>query len=306
MAKTFDVTLRKRLTEFDLIIRNLPYRDHLVLFSKTYLEAMINYLSLQKFIVGEADSTLQAEIDDLLARAFNMLNNKITMESQIGLTNVKFVDGGAQTEFGSDLTEIGEESFNTLQNVTELLSRQIRVIHKKFAGYARSAFILRSHSIEPLETTFERLRDNMVLHSIGSTTADTFLDFKSEMILNESRFDIFYLAALQTEAVLNLLFDADCYADVYINDIGSGMILRSGNDTFHLIKFLSLDSVFGFLSDLNEVLECLLSLDASDLYLDSEMSVGIVRYRILDEMDNFSLDHFDEDELEDVDYVTIE
>ena len=58
MAQTYNIYLRKRLTEFDLIIRNLPYRDGLVIYNRMYLDAMVNYLYLQKFIVGDTDTKL--------------------------------------------------------------------------------------------------------------------------------------------------------------------------------------------------------------------------------------------------------
>ena len=51
MAQAYDIYLNKRLTEFDIIIKNLPLRDGLVAHTKMYLDAMINYLYLQKFIV---------------------------------------------------------------------------------------------------------------------------------------------------------------------------------------------------------------------------------------------------------------
>ena len=62
MAQTYNIYLRKRLTEFDLIIRNLPYRDGLVIYNRMYLDAMVNYLYLQKFIVGDTDTKLVSEI----------------------------------------------------------------------------------------------------------------------------------------------------------------------------------------------------------------------------------------------------
>ena len=67
MAQTYNIYLRKRLTEFDLIIRNLPYRDGLVIYNRMYLDAMVNYLYLQKFIVGDTDTKLVSEIDTFQA-----------------------------------------------------------------------------------------------------------------------------------------------------------------------------------------------------------------------------------------------
>ena len=75
MAQTYNIYLRKRLTEFDLIIRNLPYRDGLVIYNRMYLDAMVNYLYLQKFIVGDTDTKLVSEIDNLLERVFNIFSS---------------------------------------------------------------------------------------------------------------------------------------------------------------------------------------------------------------------------------------
>ena len=73
MAQTYNIYLRKRLTEFDLIIRNLPYRDGLIIYNRMYLDAMVNYLTLQKYIIGDSDVQLSSEIDDLLERVYNCL-----------------------------------------------------------------------------------------------------------------------------------------------------------------------------------------------------------------------------------------
>ena len=75
MAQTYNIYLRRRLTEFDLIIRNLPYRDGLVIYNRMYLDAMVNYLYLQKFIVGDTDTKLVSEIDNLLERVFNIFSS---------------------------------------------------------------------------------------------------------------------------------------------------------------------------------------------------------------------------------------
>ena len=55
MAQEYNIYLRKRLTEFDVIIKNLSYRDGLIMYNKMYLDAMVNYLCLQRFIIGESE-----------------------------------------------------------------------------------------------------------------------------------------------------------------------------------------------------------------------------------------------------------
>lgn len=38
MAQEYNIYLRKRLTEFDVIIKNLPYRDGLIMYNKMYFK----------------------------------------------------------------------------------------------------------------------------------------------------------------------------------------------------------------------------------------------------------------------------
>lgn len=86
MAQTYNIYLRKRLTEFDLIIRNLPYRDGLVIYNRMYLDAMVNYLYLQKFIVGDTDTKLVSEIDNLLERVFNIFSSGMELGAELELS----------------------------------------------------------------------------------------------------------------------------------------------------------------------------------------------------------------------------
>lgn len=97
MANTYNVYLRRRLTEFDIIIQNLPYRDGLIFHSKMYLDAMLNYLFVQKFIVGSHDTELQTKIDDLLERVMNAFHNSATLTFDAETLAMKPISGNTNT-----------------------------------------------------------------------------------------------------------------------------------------------------------------------------------------------------------------
>ena len=83
MAQAYDIYLNKRLTEFDIIIKNLPLRDGLVAHTKMYLDAMINYLYLQKFIDGKHNAQLQARKDEILEEVFNKFDNTLSLNASV-------------------------------------------------------------------------------------------------------------------------------------------------------------------------------------------------------------------------------
>ena len=132
MAQTYNIYLRKRLTEFDLIIRNLPYRDGLVIYNRMYLDAMVNYLYLQKFIVGDTDTKLVSEIDNLLERVFNIFSSGMELGAELELFAAKPTGGSTELVLTTGKANIGEESFNTFQNVTQLYVESDSDIYKGY------------------------------------------------------------------------------------------------------------------------------------------------------------------------------
>ena len=115
MAQEYNIYLRKRLTEFDVIIKNLPYRDGLIMYNKMYLDAMVNYLCLQRFIIGESDADLRTEIDELLERVFNTFQSKVEIDLDVELAAGKPISGQSDLVFATNPFEMGEETYEVFQ-----------------------------------------------------------------------------------------------------------------------------------------------------------------------------------------------
>lgn len=65
--KQFDVFLAERLTECDLLVYSIPYRDGLSIQSQMVLRSCVEYYSLLKMIAARHGSVLVARIDQTLA-----------------------------------------------------------------------------------------------------------------------------------------------------------------------------------------------------------------------------------------------
>ena len=141
MAQEYNIYLRKRLTEFDVIIKNLPYRDGLIMYNKMYLDAMVNYLCLQRFIIGESDANLRTEIDDLLERVFNTFQNKVEIDLDVELAAGKPISGQSDLVFTTSPFEMGEETYEVFQNLTKLTTSALQYDLAKSIGSGRSDLI---------------------------------------------------------------------------------------------------------------------------------------------------------------------
>lgn len=209
MAQTYNIYLRKRLTEFDLIIRNLPYRDGLVIYNRMYLDAMVNYLYLQKFIVGDTDTKLVSEIDNLLERVFNIFSSGMELCAELELFAAKPTGGSTELVLTTGKANIGEESFNTFQNVTQLLTNTLKYDIAKSLGSGSTEMELRTAPASTLKEALEKFKNTMLLDSDASTSAITHGEAETDMVLTTNDFDIFYMLSVEGEAMMNLLFSAD-------------------------------------------------------------------------------------------------
>ena len=74
MVKEFDIYLKRRITECDLIVYSLPYRDGLTATNRIILESCIESYALQKFVAMQFGSELVSHIDKMIKTCYERLN----------------------------------------------------------------------------------------------------------------------------------------------------------------------------------------------------------------------------------------
>lgn len=305
MAQTYNIYLRKRLTEFDLIIRNLPYRDGLVIYNRMYLDAMVNYLYLQKFIVGDTDTKLVSEIDNLLERVFNIFSSGMELGAELELFAAKPTGGSTELVLTTGKANIGEESFNTFQNVTQLLTNTLKYDIAKSLGSGSTEMELRTAPASTLKEALEKFKNTMLLDSDASTSAITHGEAETDMVLTTNDFDIFYMLSVEGEAMMNLLFSADFEMWYTLGTGDSSMCLTVENSGVQSKKFMTYESFLNLVLEIGNILQCFIFPDESGSLLSSELNIGMKRHRLLSEMDNLTLSEHDDITLEELDYVIL-
>ena len=81
MAKEFDIYLNNRLTQCDIIVYSIPYRDGLTVVNRVILESCLDNYLLQKFVAAQTGSELEAHIDKMI----KICNEKLSVGTMIGV-----------------------------------------------------------------------------------------------------------------------------------------------------------------------------------------------------------------------------
>lgn len=305
MAQTYNIYLRKRLTEFDLIIRNLPYRDGLIIYNRMYLDAMVNYLTLQKYIIGDSDVQLSSEIDDLLERVYNIFSNGMELGAELEVFAAKPTGGSTSAVLSTNETEVHEETFNTFQNVTQLLTSALKYDIAKSLGSGATEMELSSAPASTLKEALENFEDDILLDADVSTAAVVNAEGNSEVVLDTSNPNLFYLLSVEGEAMMNLLFSADFEMWYTLGTGNSSMYLSVENNGVESKKFMTYESFLNLILEVGNILQCFIFPEESEAQLHSELGVGMMRYRLLSDMDNSALNEHDELTLDELDYVIL-
>lgn len=305
MAQTYNIYLRKRLTEFDLIIRNLPYRDGLIIYNRMYLDAMVNYLTLQKYIIGDSDVQLSSEIDDLLERVYNIFSNGMELGAELEVFAAKPTGGSTSAVLSTNETEVHEETFNTFQNVTQLLTSALKYDIAKSLGSGATEMELSSAPASTLKEALENFEDDILLDADVSTAAVVNAEGDSEVVLDTSNPNLFYLLSVEGEAMMNFLFSADFEMWYTLGTGNSSMYLSVENNGVESKKFMTYESFLNLILEVGNILQCFIFLEESEAQLHSELGVGMMRYRLLSDMDNSALNEHDELTLDELDYVIL-
>ena len=305
MAQTYKIYLKKRLTEFDLIIKNLPYRDGIIIYNKLYLDAMVNYLNIEKSIIGYTDIELTTQIDNILEQIFNIFNNGLEINADVSFICQKSVLFNSEAKLDGSLKLINEEcfnAFNTLTNLTALISNYEVA---KSLGAGHNSMELSTRFINTLKKCFNKMNNQLSLNTELLTNATKFTSISTDMDFKTSNFDIFYFIAVQCEAVCSLFCNADIELWYTLGNAKNNMILNVYNNSVKSEKFISYNDLLSLVAEINTILYCIICPSSQSSILNSKIDVEIKRCRLLNEVDNSTLVDMDTESLNDLDYVII-
>lgn len=135
MAKEFDIYLNKRLTECDIIVYSIPYRDGLTVTNRMILNSCLNNYILQKMIAIQAGSCLVSHIDKMIKICCERLGIRMTLDSVVDFCMQKVLAPDlCGIEIHADEIEMLASSFISAKSSVNLCVSPILASVKKSLG----------------------------------------------------------------------------------------------------------------------------------------------------------------------------
>ena len=181
MAKEFDIYLNRRLTECDIIVYSIPYRDGLTVMERLILQTCLESYTLQKFVAIEAGSELVAHIDEMIKECREKLDaplafgNSADFEVHYALNPVS-----SKLILNSDTTKFLCNTFASAQNVLEFTASSVYAQTKKPFGKAHTEIEITAELKESLKNALEHhpiiaKSSECMLQIIGSKNMDEYI-----------------------------------------------------------------------------------------------------------------------------------
>lgn len=317
MARTYDVYLRNtlveldvmvrgRLSECDMVIQNLPYRDRITVYATLYLDAVIDYLCLQKLIVGKHNMAIQAEIDRILERVFNEFTNNSSLAAELSATMNQAT--GVSSGLILKTLDLGvqEESFAAAPAFMNLTSAALHYDLQKLFNTDGAKMTLTTRGADTVKTAFEKFNGLSVFSAATESHAEKHTEAWANLPLRTDEMDIFHMAVMRCEALMNLACEADCGIWFSLGSGTNALSLSAHMGDLVVQKYCPFENVLSLLGEINEKLVGFISLDAIGAALDVSVAASMRRYRRLNEIDPFAFSEIDAMSVEALDYIVLD
>lgn len=306
MAKEFDIFLKQHLTQCDLIVYSIPYRDSLSAANRLILETALHGYVLQKLAAVQMGSELSSHIDEMIKLCMEKLN----MDTGLGASaevktydKLLLIDNPLiiQAQTIQMMWRMLTEAENGLLLAVQPLETQLSL------SSGRGSFPVTADALvaDTLKRSLLNLRQAVVSGAAATASQTDFLHIDSPVAAGFSLGSLCYQMTVDAETAVEIA--------AIVLGAGIGRSLGAWYDSITLgsnetetwcHKFVAVQTVTSILQEASGKLIKLLYPDSSTVTVKiPDVDVCMSRYRLLSEMDDLTLEDFDDMTLKELDYV---
>ncbi len=305
--REYDVYLRQRLTEADVIIRSIPLRDGISVTNRIMLETMLRYYTLQKFVAARMESALVTEIDGVLSRIFSLIGQETELR----------IDAEFAARYKNELERNGIElslddvagylhGFLAVSDAMALTLSDIETGTKVSLGEGENRIGLESLCRGDVKRAMERASSALsILSSEPDTAKKTAETVYSGLLLDSGEFPLFYRLSCGVEAAFSIAVDI---AEIELHySLGSGedaIVLAASTADTAAVKSIEVADAIVLFASASAALRYFFALDDS-IAITTSASAAIRRLRALSEVDGDTLADIDGMTLDELYYVEL-
>lgn len=307
--QTFDVYLKKRLTEIDVIISQLVQRDTFTLYNHLYLLCSLSELELLKTITGETGMELDARILYLEERVHEYMNSEMYLSAQADLLSQVTAGGNAEMVlYAEELNAIKKDLISS-EAILEIFVEPLDYYIAHSFGTVDFDMMLVADQLEFLKEGFEQFSSKMYLFAESEFASSKVAHPNGlDMFLYTEPMGLFYMASISGQTEMQLYADPidDYLLEKVLHDLDAITYLTATIDSIlHLEKFTASENVLHVFAEIAEVLIGIVVPSGLEMVLSCEASTSMKKYRLVSEMDDYTVSEFDNMTLHELDYITI-
>lgn len=306
---TYDVYLKRRLTEIDVIITQLVQRDSFAMYDWLTLFATMDELEIRKALKVESEMILDTRLEDFLEYVHEKINSDMYLNASADLLRQVLAEGETEMVLSADEMDILEKSFISSDSVLEISVSPLDYYIAHSFGRVDFNMEMLINDLQTLKYSLEKFENQFVLSADVDFSSQKNIDIEElSMFLNVAPTDIFYLLTIGGNAVTNLYaqpLDEYILKKVLHNLDAQLTLSASADDVWGMIKGIGIEDVLNIFTEIAETLIQFVYPTTADMIISCEGSAGLKRYRLLSEMDDHALSDFDDMTLEEVDYVIL-
>jgi len=309
MAKEFDIFLNNRLTQCDIIVYSIPFRDGLTAAHRMILESCLESYVLQKFVAVQTNSELVSHIDKMIKVCIERLNWGTSLD----------VSADFQTHYVLNPTpsvieiaptnnlETLRTMFTSVDNALDIAVAPLNAMIAKSLGGGNSVMNPNVNVRDVLKRSILQPISNMEITSqVSDMQVQKTLSAESVFIPTADLVNLCYRLYTASETVMQLAASVlETEIHFSLGGGNAGFEITSELSEEYATKYEVAKNVVSILAQAVEWIIQYMEPESNGVQFAAEVTTVLKRHRMLEEMDEDTLLSYDDMTLEEVDYIIL-
>lgn len=309
MAKEFDIYLNNRLTQCDIIVYSIPFRDGLTAAHRMILESCLESYVLQKFVAVQTNSELVSHIDEMIKICIERLNWGTSIDVSADF-QTHYVLNPTPTVIEiapTDNLDTLRTMFTSVDNELQIAVAPLNAMIAKSLGGGSSTInpnvqvkdILKRSILQPIS-------DLQIASQVTDMQVQKTISADSAIITSAELVNLCYRLYTVSETVMQLAASV-LETEIHFS-LGSGAtgIEISGEVSEEFMtKYEVAQNAVSILAQVVEWIIQYMEPESNGVQFAAEVTTVLKRHRMLEEMDEDSLLSYDDMTLDEVDYIIL-
>lgn len=309
MAKEFDIYLNNRLTECDILVYSIPYRDGLTAIHKLILESCIESYTLQKFVAMQTGSELVHHIDEMLKTCYERLSYATELDVTATFqTHYSLYSDTAGIIMSAECVETLSNLFTKAESAMQLTAQPVMAYTGKSGGNAESSLVINAALEKDIKNSLLTVAPVVEIEtSVLGTNKRSAISVSPGIDIACELTNLCYRFYNGAQAVIQMAADVLATELHYSLGEGTSAIEFSADigDGDYSTKYEEFETAVIFVAEVVEAIRQFMHPELHSIAIGIVVDPIMKRHRLLSEMDADNLSAYDDMLLEEIDYVII-